>query len=237
MSMPAGQPPQLLPTQVSEGEAAGIRYRIEGELVPVLHLSLDGRMAVYFEHHIVLWKSPGLEIGIHALQGGFKRVVAGMQIFMTEAKGPGELAFSRDGVGHIVPLPLATGQGIVVREHQLLAASTNVAYSFQRLKGIGNMLAGGSGFFVDTFSATQGEGVVWLHGYGNVFEKQLSAGEEIDIEPGGWIYHDHSVTMSPKLYGLKTGIFGGAGQLVFNRFRGPGRVGVQSMYVHLPTSD
>ena len=78
---------------------------------------------------------------------------------------------------------------------------------------------------------------MWLHGYGNVFEKTLAAGEEIDVEPGGWIYRDHSVQMTPKVFGLKTGIFGGSGQLVFNRFTGPGRVGVQSMYLHLPTAD
>ena len=43
--------------------------------------------------------------------------------------------------------------------------------------------------------------------------------------------------MDPTVYGLKTGIFGGAGQLVFNRFTGPGRVGIQSMYYHLPSSE
>jgi uncharacterized protein (AIM24 family) len=36
---------------------------------------------------------------------------------------------------------------------------------------------------------------------------------------------------------LRTGILGGTGDLVFNRFTGPGRVGIQSMCYHLPTSD
>ncbi len=36
-------------------------------------------------------------------------------------------------------------------------------------------------------------------------------------------------------YGLKTGVFGGSGQLVFNRLTGPGLVGIQSAYVQLPT--
>ncbi len=237
MSTIVGGPPTLLRTQVQDGQAAGIFYRVEGELVPVLHLALNGQTAVYFEHHIVLWKSPQLEVGIRAMKGAFKRMVSGMQIFMTEARGPGEIAFSRDGAGHIVPLHLQQGESIVVREHQMLCATGNVDFSFQRIKGIGNMLFGGSGFFVDTFTATQGEGVVWLHGYGNVFEKVLGPGEAIDVEPGGWVYHDHSVQMKPTVYGLKTGIFGGAGQLVFNRFTGPGRVGVQSMYLHLPTSE
>jgi len=44
--------------------------------------------------------------------------------------------------------------------------------------------------------------------------------------------------MQQQIYGLKTGIFGGSGNLVFNRFTGPGRVGIQSAYVHLrPRTD
>ncbi len=46
--------PQLLPTQISEGTANGVRYRLEGELVPALHRALDGSMPVYFEHHVLL---------------------------------------------------------------------------------------------------------------------------------------------------------------------------------------
>lgn len=79
--------------------------------------------------------------------------------------------------------------------------------------------------------------MVWLHGYGNVFEKVLDPGEQIDIEPGGWVYRDENVRMEQTVYGLKTGIFGGSGRLVFNRFTGPGRVGIQSMYVHLPSDE
>jgi uncharacterized protein (AIM24 family) len=99
------------------------------------------------------------------------------------------------------------------------------------------MLFGGTGFFVDRFAATDSEGVVWLHGYGNVFEQVLGPGEQFDVEPGGWIYRDESVRMEPKVYGLRTGVFGGSEQLVFKRFTGPGRVGIQTMYVHLPTAE
>ena len=53
------QPPQLLPTKVEDGAGPGLSYRIDGELVPVLHLRLDGSMPVYFEHHVILWKDPG----------------------------------------------------------------------------------------------------------------------------------------------------------------------------------
>lgn len=230
-------PPQVLPTNIEAGEAPGVRYRIQGELVPVLHVWLDGTAPVYFEHHVVLWKDPDLNIGVRAIKGALKRMVAGMQIFMTEAQGPGEMAFSRDGVGHVFPIHLTRGSTILAREHQFLAATGHVEYSASRIKGVGSMLFGSSGFFVDRFSSTGQEGVVWLHGYGNVFEKVLGSGEQIDVEPGGWIYRDESVRMDIKVFGMRTGILGGSGQLVFNRFTGPGRVGIQSMYFHLPTRD
>ena len=230
-------PPQVLPTEIHAGEAPGVRYRIQGELVPVLHCWLDGSVPIFFEHHVVLWKNPALEIGIHPLRGAFKRAIAGMPIFMTEARGPGEVAFSRDGVGHVFPIHLHPGQGILVREHQFLAATGHLDYTFSRVKGLGSMLFGQSGFFVDHFSARQHEGVLWLHGYGNVFEKTLAPNEQIDVEPGGWIYRDVNVRMDVQMFGLRTGMFGGSGNLIWNRFTGPGRVGIQSMYFHLPTSE
>jgi uncharacterized protein (AIM24 family) len=230
-------PPEILPTRIREGLAPGISYLIEGELVPMLHCTLDGSMPVYFEHHVVLWKDPQLAIKLRAVKGAFRRVVAGRQIFLTEAKGRGEIAFSRDAVGHVFPLELPRGATILVREHQFLAATGSTRYSASRLRGITNNLFGDNGFWVDRFEARDGDGVVWLHGYGNVFEKRLEPGEEIDVEPGGWIYMDPEVRMRPTVYGLRTGLFAGVGQLVFNRFRGPGRVGIQTMYLHLPTED
>ena len=230
-------PPVLVPTRVEEGVAPGLRYKTEGELVPVLHILLTGQVPVFFEHHVILYKDPALMIGMHQMSGGFKRLIAGMPIFMTETQGPGEVAFSRDDPGHLLSMHLQPGQSILVREHQFVAATGNVAYSFTRVRGVSNMLFGGTGFFIDRFQAQQFEGVVWLHGYGNVFEKVLGQGEQIDVESGGWIYRDESVGMQQQLYGLKTGLLGGSGNLVFNRFTGPGRVGIQSAYVHLPTEN
>ena len=45
--------PQILPTQIPEGSAPGLKYRLEGELVPALHMALDGEVTVYFEHHVL----------------------------------------------------------------------------------------------------------------------------------------------------------------------------------------
>ena len=228
--------PALKATTAQAETFAGVTYHVDGELVPVLTTELSS-VPVYFEHHILLWKDTKTQIGVKSLSGAFKRVLSGMPVFMTEAHGPGRIAFSRDGVGHIFAMHLKQGQALDVREHQFLAATDQLDYTFARVKGVANMLMGGTGFFIDTFTAHRGDGIVWLHGYGNVFEVALSAGESIDIEPGGWVYKDRSVTMQTQFQKLSTGLFASAGQLTWNRFSGPGRVGIQSMYIHLGTPE
>jgi uncharacterized protein (AIM24 family) len=86
------------------------------------------------------------------------------------------------------------------------------------------------GFFVDRFNASQGDAVLWPHGHGNAFEVNLAAGEVIDVEPGSWIYRQDSVGNRQQVFGLTNGLLGGSGNLVFNRFTGPGRLGLQSGY-------
>jgi uncharacterized protein (AIM24 family) len=226
--------PTLMPTQAAAESFGGVTYHIDGELVPVLSVDVS-HMPVYFEHHILLWKNTTVRIALKALKGAFKRMMAGMQIFVTEAAGQGIIAFSRDGAGHIVPIHLKAGEELHVREHQFLAATASIDYSFERVKGLATMLFGQSGFFIDKFRGHEGDGVLWLHGYGNVFEKVLAPGEQIDVEPGGWLYKDPGVRMDTVVDRLTSGLFGSTMNFVVNRFTGPGRIGIQSMYLHMPT--
>lgn len=228
--------PTLMPTTASAESFGGVTYHIDGELVPALSVNVTN-MPVYFEHHILLWKNPTVRVALKPLRGALRRMIAGMQVFVTEASGPGVIAFSRDGPGHIVPIHLAHGQELHVREHQFLAATGNIDYSFERVRGLATMLFGQSGFFIDKFKGHTGEGVVWLHGYGNVFEKVLEAGEQIDVEPGGWLYKDPQVRMDTVIDRLTSGLFGATVNFVINRFTGPGRIGIQSMYLHMPTDE
>ena len=222
--------PVLLPTNITEGQGPGLRYRIEGELLPALHLALAQGAPVFFEHHVIMWKHPSVELQLMKLRDSFKRMLAGMPILMTSASGPGEIAFSRDTPGHVFPIHLSHGSTLLVREHQFLAATGNLDFSFELVKGVRNMLRGHQGFFVDRFTAARGDAVVWLHAYGNAYEVTLGPGEQIDVEPGSWVYREDSVRYEQKFIGFKTGLIGGGGQLAFNRFTGPGRVGLQSGY-------
>src|SRR5690348_889040 len=147
---------------------ADMTVSIDGELVPVVDIMLGNQMPIYFEHHILLWKHPGVQIGFKSIQGAAKRLFAGLQIFITEAQGPGNISFSRDSVGQIVALRLQPGQTVEVREHQFLVATGNVDYDFTFVQGAANILFSRTGLFIDQFTAQGSARIVLLHGYCNV---------------------------------------------------------------------
>ena len=124
--------PRLLDTAARDETIGGVTYHIEGELVPVLQLELAGER-VYFEHNILLWKDPAVEIAAHPTPGALKRMLAGMPVFVTEARGPGRIAFSRDGPGHIFAIHMKGSDALNVREHQFLAATHQIGYTFTRV--------------------------------------------------------------------------------------------------------
>jgi uncharacterized protein (AIM24 family) len=225
---------------------ADMSITIDGALVPVVDVMLGNQLSIYFEHHILLWKHPGVQIGFMTMRGLAKRFFAGLQVFMTEAQGPGNIAFSRDSVGQIVALRLQPGQMVEVREHQFLFATSNLDYNFTFVQGAANILFSRTGLFVDQFSCRGGEGMLILHGYGNVFEKMLAPGETLDVEPGAWLWKDPSVQMTVTtvagsqrgggILGAIGGLVAGA-SIVLNRFTGPGRLGIQSMTYHAPQAE
>jgi len=205
--------------------------QVEGEIVPVAEINLAPAESVYFEHHVMLWKDDSVPLTVVQLPGGLKRALAGMPFIISLASGPGRIAFSRDATGELVVLPLHPGMEVDVREHAFLLASQQIGYSYVRIKGLANILFGGQGMFMDRFVTASAPGLMILHGYGNVFERTLRVGESIMVEPGAFLYKDSSVTMEVELQKLGTGLFGGT-SMSLAKMTGPGRIGIQSMYVH-----
>lgn len=205
--------------------------QVEGEIVPTAEINLGEGDSVFFEHHVLLWKDDHTPMSVMPLQGGIKRALAGMPFIISVAHGPGRIAFSRDATGELVVLPLHPGMELEVREHAFLLASNHIDYSYVRIKGLRNILFGGQGMFMDRFVTSNQPGLLLLHGYGNVFERVLRPGEGIIVEPGAFLYKDSSVTMNIESQQLTTGFFGGTG-MNLARMTGPGRIGIQSMYVH-----
>ena len=205
--------------------------QVEGEIVPVAEINLAPNDAIYFEHHLMLWKDEVVPLSVLQLPGGLKRAFAGMPFIISVASGPGRIAFSRDATGELVVLPLHPGMELDVREHAFLFASHQINYTFIRIKGFANILFGGQGMYMDRFVTGGAQGLLILHGYGNVLERILRPGESIMLEPGAFLYKDASVTMQVEFQKVGSGLFGSR-NMSLARMTGPGRIGIQSMYVH-----
>ena len=203
----------------------------EGEIVPVAEINLGAGDSIFFEHHVMLWKDDNVPMTTLQLPGGMKRALAGMPFIISVASGPGRIAFSRDATGELVVLPLHPSMELDVREHAFLLCSHHIDYTYIRIKGLTNILFGGQGMFMDRFVSKGQQGLLILHGYGNVFERTLKAGESIMVEPGAFLYKDSTVTMNVRMQKLTSGFLGGV-SMSLAEMVGPGRVGIQSMYVH-----
>jgi uncharacterized protein (AIM24 family) len=222
--------PDLIPPKGSAKTYADVAYHIGDDAVPVLTVDVS-KTQVYFEHHSLLWKHPSVIITLREAHSGPRRAPGGEQVLIAEASGEGMIAFRRDGPGQIVTLQMPLGREIFVHEHRFLAASRAVSYETLHLRTSG-LLHTNQGYAMQKFLAGKGDGVLWLYAYGQVFEKILEDGESIDIEPGAWLYKDRMVGMETIASRLPLGRFGNHATLYINRFTGPGRVAVQSMYVH-----
>jgi uncharacterized protein (AIM24 family) len=218
--------------------------QIEGAYVPVADMNLAAGDGIYFTHHVLLWKDPYINITTSALNGAWKRMLAGMPLIMTQAQGPGRIAFSRDAPGETIALPLEPGQSIDVREHLFMVAtqnveydwfSTNIWYTTQTTR------AGETetethypvGMFMDRFSAPRTPGLLLLHASGNVRVRTLEPGQTMLVMPSALIFKDPSVQMDLHFETPRAGfnLWGNtSNRYLWLRVYGPGRIAVQSVF-------
>ncbi len=221
--------------------------QIEGTQVPVADMKLAAEDSIYFTHHVLLWKDPQVSITAMSMKGGWKRMLGGLPLIMTQAQGPGHIAFSQDSPGELIALPLQHGQAVDVREHLFLAATGNVDYDwfstniwFQSRVGDETETHYPLGRVMDRFAATGAPGLLLLHAAGNVFTRDLSPGQVILLKPSALVFKDPTVQMeiyyeSPSV-SLGAWISGTRGYL-WLRLTGPGRVAIQSVFDRIEGED
>jgi uncharacterized protein (AIM24 family) len=214
--------------------------QIEGLYVPVADMNLAAGDSVYFAHHVLLWKDPQVNITNMSLKGAWKRMFAGLPLIMTQAEGPGHIAFSKDDPGELIPVALQPGQSIDVREHMLLAATTSVTYDWFQT-GIWFSTKNGDdtethypvGCFMDRFAAPQTPGLLLLHAGGNIFVRDLAPRQTILVKPTALVFKDPTVGMQlhfehPSAQFTSWGSWGN--RYLWLRLTGPGRVAIQSVF-------
>ena len=214
--------------------------QIEGIYVPVADVNLSPEDSVYFAHHVLLWKDLQVDISAMSLKGVWKRMFAGLPLVMTQAKGPGHIAFSRDAPGEMIPLPLQPGHAVDVHEHIFVVATGQVAYDWFQT-GVWFTTGSGDdrethypvGMYMDRFVASKMPGLVLLHASGNVFVRQLAQNQSILIKPTALLFKDPTVNMQlhieqPSGTWQSWGSWGE--RYLWLRLFGPGRVAIQSAY-------
>jgi uncharacterized protein (AIM24 family) len=216
--------------------------QIEGTYVPVADFNLAAGDGVYFAHHLLLWKEAGMDISAMQLRGGWKRMFAGLPLVMTQAQGPGHIAFSRDAPGEVVPLPIQPGTAVDVREHVFMVASSQVQYDwfntnvwFQTQDGDETETHYPLGMFMDRFSAASLPGLLLLHAAGNAFVRGLGQGETILVKPTALLFKDTTVGMQLHIEhpgGTWRSWRSWGERYMWLRLFGPGRVALQSAYEH-----
>ena len=175
-----------------------------------------------------------------------EEALCGATLIMTEAFGPGSIAFSHDAPGEMIALPLHVGQAVDMREHVFMVATHSVQYDWFNSNVWYSTRSGDDtethypiGMNLDRFFAPQAPGLVLIQGKGNIFTRTLGYGESILVKPSAFLFKDPSVQMSLHFEqpgGTWRSWRTWGERYIWLRLYGPGKVAVESAFDHLEDS-
>jgi uncharacterized protein (TIGR00266 family) len=166
-----------------------------------------------------------------SLLGAGKRLLTGESLFMTvfhnQATGKRRVAFGAPYPGKIVPVDLSEiGGELIAQKDSFLCGAKGVSVGIAFQKRLGAGLFGGEGFIMQRL---QGDGLVFMHAGGTLYERVLNPGEVLRVDTGCIVAFQPSVDYDIQFVGkIKSALFGGEG-LFFATLRGPGKVWLQSL--------
>ncbi len=211
-----------------------LSYKIAGENMQVLEVELDASNFVKAEIGALMYKDPSVQMETASsggVFGGIKRLMTGESYFITSFRhngsGVAKAGFSAPYPGKIVPLQLEQlGNSFLCQKDSFLCCSgfIDITVAFTRKLGVG--LFAGEGFVLQKL---QGAGTAFVHGGGTVIERDLAAGEELNVDTGCLLGMSESVGYDIKFVGgFRNPLFGGEG-IFFLKLTGPGKVYLQSL--------
>jgi uncharacterized protein (TIGR00266 family) len=166
-----------------------------------------------------------------SLLGAGKRLLTGESLFMTvfhnQATGKRRVAFGAPYPGKIVPVDLSEiGGELIAQKDSFLCGAKGVSVGIAFQKRLGAGLFGGEGFIMQRL---QGDGLVFMHAGGTLYERVLNPGEVLRVDTGCIVAFQPSVDYDIQFVGkIKSALFGGEG-LFFATLSGPGKVWLQSL--------
>jgi uncharacterized protein (TIGR00266 family) len=211
-----------------------MRYKIIGETLPAVSLTLDSGESIYTQSGGMTWMSEGFQMDTNmkgGLSKGFGRMFAGESLFMatyTSTRPNSEICCASSFPGSIIPLEITPDKEYICQKGAFLCAQPGVKLSATTTKSFGGGLFGGEGFILQRLS---GQGTTFLELDGTIVEKQLQPNEIIKVDTGNVACFEASVSYElERIKGFKNIFFGGEG-LFLTVLRGPGKVWLQTINI------
>ena len=208
-----------------------MRYRIQGEPMPVVICELEAGETMITERGSMVWMSPNMRMETNA--GGigkvFGKMFTGESIFQnryTAQGGPGMIAFASSFPGNIRAIEITPGKSVIAQKAAFLASTAGVDLSVHFHKRLGAGFFGGEGFIMQKLS---GSGTAFVEIDGSAVEYDLAPGQSMIVDTGNLALADDTVSIDVQtVKGAKNVLFGGEG--LFNTVvTGPGRITLQTM--------
>lgn len=221
-----------------------IDYQIIGDDLQGVIVTLDPGEAVVAEAGAMMFMQDGIRMAttldqtgrgggrlVDKLFAAGKRMLSGDSFFVTifynESTKRRDVAFASPFPGKIQPIDLTEWRGeIIAQKDSFLCGARGVDVSVAFTRRIGAGFFGGEGFILQRLT---GDGVVFLHASGTLYETTLGPGEVLRVDTGCLVAMQSSVAYDIQMVpGIKTALFGGEG-LFFAQLTGPGKVILQTL--------
>lgn len=209
-----------------------MKYRVEGETLPVVICDLEAGEEMISEGGSMAWMSSNMKMETTSNGGITKaigRMFSGEKLFQnryTAENGNGMIAFASSFPGSIKAFEITPGNEMILQKRSFLAGEKSINLSVHINKKLGAGFFGGEGFIMQKIS---GSGTIFAEFDGHIVEYELQQGEQIVVDTGHVAAMTGGCSMDiQRVKGAKNIFFGGEG-LFLTTITGPGRVWLQTM--------
>jgi uncharacterized protein (TIGR00266 family) len=237
---------QQAPPPISTRSSDEIDFKIYGKEMEFIEIELDPGESAVAEAGAMMYKDSSITMDTvfgdgsdESQSGGFmdkllgagKRLITGESLFTTvfthQGQGKAHVAFAAPFPGNIIPITLPNVDGtLICQKDSFLCAAKGVSIGIHFQKKILTGLFGGEGFIMQRLD---GDGMVFVHAGGTIYERELQAGETLHVDTGCVVALTKTVQFDvQQVGGIKSALFGGEG-IFFTQLQGPGKIWLQSL--------
>ncbi len=211
-----------------------VEYTIFGDDLQLVEIQLDPGEAIRAEAGTMIYMEKGIEMQTSTGGGllmGVQRIFTGESFFISNFQNTSsslkKVAFAAPYPGKIIPLDLTSlGGTFLCQKDSFLCAAQGIEIEIAFSKKIGAGLFGGEGFILQRLA---GDGLAFAHAGGTIIEKDLAAGDILNVDTGCLVAFSPSVDYDIEfISGFSNALFGGEG-LFLAKMTGPGKVYLQSL--------